>query len=198
MPGDSVTELLLAWGSGDRGALDKLLPVVYDELRRIAHRQMVREQPGHGLQTTALIHEAYMRLVDVNRMAFSDRAHFLAACAQIMRRILIDIARSEHRLKRGGDVHSLNLDEAAIVGDRNNGDFAALEEALLALSKVDSRKAQVVEMRFYAGMTAEETSVVLRVSPDTVQRDWKFAKVWLLRELDRRGIRAARSMGQHH
>jgi RNA polymerase sigma-70 factor, ECF subfamily len=180
-----ITQLLLAWRGGDRGALEKLIPLVYGELHRMAHRQMAREQTGHALQTTALIHEAYIRLVEIDRMGFEDRAHFFAACAQIMRRILVDLSRTRHRLKRGGSARAVNLDEAAIIKESQDSEVIALEEALTALSIIDSRKAKLVEMKFYGGMTSEETAAVLRVSPDTVQRDWKLARVWLLRELDR-------------
>jgi len=178
-----VTRLLLAWGQGDDGALKQLIPVVYRELRRLAHRYMSHERPGHTLQTTALIHEAYQRLIDTPHVGWHDRSHFLAVCAQLMRRILVDYARSRRYQKRGGDIQLVPLEEAALVLSKRARDLVALDEALTALAAVDARKAQVVELRFFGGLTAEETAEVLKVSPDTVLRDWKMAKAWLLREL---------------
>jgi RNA polymerase sigma factor (TIGR02999 family) len=186
-PGSAdVTRLLLAWSQGDEGALDQLIPRVYHELRKRAHRYMRRERAGHELQTTALIHEAYEQLVATPRIQWQDRAHFFAVCAQLMRRILVDYARSRGYQKRGGNLQVVPLDEAfQIPSDEKRRDLIALDEALTALAAIDPRKSQVVELRFFGGLTAEETAEVLKVSPETVLRDWKLAKVWLLRELGR-------------
>jgi RNA polymerase sigma factor (TIGR02999 family) len=173
----------VAWSQGDKGAFDKLIPIVYRELHRLAHRYMSHERPGHTLQTTALIHEAYDRLIDTPHVDWRDRTHFFAVCAQLMRRILVDYARSRRYQKRGGDIRLVPLEEALTTPLEPGRDLVALDEALTALASVDSRKAQVVELRFFGGLTAEETAEVLKVSPDTVLRDWKMAKVWLLREL---------------
>jgi RNA polymerase sigma factor (TIGR02999 family) len=178
-----VTQLLLAWSQGDERALQKLIPMVYGELRRLAHRYMSRERPGHVLQTTALIHEAYRRLIDTPRVGWQDRSHFSAVCAQLMRRILVDDARSRQFQKRGGGIQLAAFDEMSIAVPERERDLVALDEALTALASVDPRKAQVVQLRFFGGLTADETAGVLKISPDTVLRDWKMAKVWLLREL---------------
>jgi RNA polymerase sigma-70 factor, ECF subfamily len=178
-----VTRLLLAWSQGDEGALKKLIPVVYGELRRLAHRYMSRERPGHILQTTALIHEAYQRLIETPHVRWHDRTHFFAVSAQLMRRILVDYARSRQYQKRGGDVQLVSLDKALVAPQERAKDLVALDEALTALAAIDPRKGQVVELRFFGGLTMEETAEVLKVSPETVLRDWKVAKVWLLREL---------------
>jgi RNA polymerase sigma-70 factor, ECF subfamily len=178
-----VTRLLLAWSHGDEAALKKLIPLVYRELRRLAHRYMRQERPGHTLQTTALIHEAYQRLIDTPNVGWQDRTHFFAVCAQLMRRILVDHARSRGCQKRIGNIRLVPLEEAMMATSERTKDLVALDAALTALSAVDPRKGQVVELRFFGGLTAEETSQVLKVSPDTVLRDWKMAKVWLLREL---------------
>ena len=178
-----VTLLLQDWCRGERDALDKLIPLVYDELRRIAHRYMARERPGRTLQTTALVNEAYMRLIDAGRVQWEARTQFFGVAAKLMRRILVESARARSSKKRGGDAHKLVLDEAAVVGPQRDDDFVALDDALNALAAVDPRAAQVVELRFFGGLTADETANVLKVSPDTVLRDWKMAKVWLLREL---------------
>jgi len=180
-----VSQLLRAWGDGDQKALEKLTPIVYHELHRLARRYMKREQSGHSLQTTALVNEAYMRLVDYKRMQWQNRAHFFAVSAQLMRRILVDHAR-RHNVKRGAGVRHVALDEAAVVGGRPSNkapDFIALDDALNGLSRLDSRKAQVVELRFFGGLSVEETAEVLKVSPITVMRDWNTAKAWLYREL---------------
>jgi len=179
---EDVTELLRAWSDGDRRALDGLTPIVYAELRRLAHRYMKRERPDHSLQATALVNEAYLRLVDCTRMQWKDRAHFFAVSAQLMRRILVDHAR-RHNLKRGRGVQHVSLDEAVVVSGDPGVDFVALDDALNALARVDPRKVQVVEMRFFAGLSVEETAIVLKVSPVTVRRDWSSAKIWLYREL---------------
>jgi RNA polymerase sigma factor (TIGR02999 family) len=178
-----VTQLLLAWSQGDEGALQKLIPMVYRELRRLAHRYMARERPGHTLQTTALIHEAYQRLIDTPHVGWQDRAHFYAVCAQLMRRILVDYARARRYQKRGGGTQLFALDEASLPPLERGRDLVALDEALTSLARIDPRKAQVVELRFFGGLTGDETAAVLKISPDTVLRDWKVAKVWLLREL---------------
>lgn len=177
-----VTALLRAWSEGDRQALDRLTPIVYDELRRLARRYMRRERPDHSLQTTALVNEAYMRLVDYKRMQWQDRAHFFAVSAQLMRRILVDHAR-RHNLKRGGAIPHVPLDDAAPVSAEAETNLVALDEALDMLAQLDPRKARVVELRFFGGLTVEETAAVLNVSPITVMRDWTGAKAWLYREL---------------
>jgi len=178
-----VTRLLLAWNDGDEGALEKLVPLVYGELRRLAKRQMWGEHPDHTLQTTALINEAYIKLVDLRNVHWQNRAHFFALCARLMRRILVDFARSRHYAKRGGGAQRISLDESLVVSPAHSTDLVAVDDALKALAKVDARKAQMVELRFFGGLTVEETAEVLKVSPETVQRDWKLAKAWLLREL---------------
>jgi RNA polymerase sigma-70 factor, ECF subfamily len=179
-----ITRLLHSWQDGNRQALDQLTPLVYDELHRRARHYMAREQHGHILQTTALINEVYLRLVRVN-LEWKDRAHFYAVCAQIMRRILTDFARSRAYKKRGGDAQAVNLDEAMVVSPTVPFDIVALEEVLSRLEQIDGRKGKVVELRFFGGLTVEETAEVLKVSPDTVMRDWGLARAWLLRELDR-------------
>ena len=180
-----ISALLRAWSGGDQSALEKLTPIVYDELHRLARRYMQRERPGHSLQTTALVNEAYMRLVDYKRMQWQDRAHFFAVSAQLMRRILVEHAR-RHNLKRGGGVQHVSLEEAAVVGGTGpptRWDLVALDDAMNALARIDPRKVQVVEMRFFGGLSVEETAEVLKVSPVTVKRDWSAAKAWLYREL---------------
>jgi RNA polymerase sigma factor (TIGR02999 family) len=178
-----VTQLLLAWTEGDQGALQRLVPLVYNEMRRLAKCQMRRERPDHSLQTTALINEAYLKLVDIRNVHWQNRAHFFALCARMMRRILVDFARSRRYIKRGGGAQPISLDQAVTVSPEQSKDLVAVENALKALTKIDARKGQVVELRFFGGLTAEETAEVLKVSPETVRRDWKLAKVWLLREL---------------
>jgi RNA polymerase sigma-70 factor (ECF subfamily) len=176
-----VTTLLRAWSDGHHEALDQLTPIVYNELRRLARRYMTRERPGHSLQTTALVHEAYTRLVDYNQMQWQNRAHFFAVSSQLMRRILVDHAR-RHNLKRGGGVAHIPFDDGAIVGVRPR-DLLALDDAMNSLGKLDPRKVQVVEMRFFGGLSVEETAEVLKISPITVKRDWRAARAWLHREL---------------
>lgn len=178
-----VTELLQAWSEGDQDALEKLTPLVYAELRRRAHRYRASERPGHMLQTTALINEVYLRLVDVRKVAWQDRAHFLAMCARLMRRVLTDFARARNYQKRGGGSPSVDLEEALLISSEPSAGLVALDESLKALAAFDPRKSQVVEMRFFGGLSVEETAGVLKVSPETVKRDWKLAKVWLLREM---------------
>jgi len=179
----SVTALLQAWSGGDEMALESLIPLIYEELHRIARRYLGRERPDHTLQTTALINEAYLRLADARRLPWQDRTHFFAIAAQVMRRILVDHARSRQNLKRGGAVRRVSLDEALTVCRERSAELVKLHDALTALSAVDARKGQVVELRFFGGLNIQETAHVLKISPDTVMRDWKFSKVWLLREL---------------
>ena len=179
---DDISQLLRAWSNGDEVALSELTPIVYAELRRLAHRYMRRERAGHSLQTTALVNEAYMRLVDCTRMQWQNRAHFFAVSSQLMRRILVDHARRQN-LKRGGGVPHVSLDEAVVVGGQHGLDLVALDDALTALARIDARKGRVVEMRFFGGLSVDETAAVLKVSPVTVRRDWNSAKIWLYREL---------------
>ena len=180
-----VTELLLAWGDGDQTALEQLIPLVHAELRRIAARYMARERAGHTLQPTALVNEVYLKLVDVERVRWQNRAHFLAVAARLMRRILVDFARSRRYRKRGGEVEHVAFDESAVIDVGRGHDMLALDDALDELARVDARQCQIVVMRFFAGLTVEEIATVIDVSPATVMRDWKLAKSWLLRELDR-------------
>ena len=178
-----VTGLLLAWGRGDEEALQKLIPLVYEQLQAAASRYMANERPGHTLQTTALIHETYLRLVNVRKVKWQNRTQFHALCARLMRRILIDFARSRRYQKRGGGIPHVKFDEALLVTARPDANLAALDDALNRLALVDERKTRVVELRFFGGLDVKETAEVLRVSQDTVMRDWKLAKVWLLRDL---------------
>jgi len=180
-----VTGLLVAWGQGDSAALDRLIPLVHDELRRMARRYMGRERPGHSLQPTALVNEAYLRLVDLQRVRWQDRAHFFAMSARLMRRVLIDVARAKAYQKRGGGMQRVTFAEELLPDSGPTHDLIALDDALQALSEQDSRKSQVVEMRFFGGLTVEETAEALAVSRDTVMRDWQFSKDWLLREMRR-------------
>jgi len=182
-----VTSLLVAWSDGDDSALAQLVPRVYDELRRIAHHHLRAERPGRTLQTTALVHEAYLRLVDTRRMRWESRAHFLSVAAQAMRRILVDAARARGARKRGRNAAVVPLDEAGPLAPRREASLIALDDALTALAEVDPRKSRVVELRYFGGLSVEETAAVLRVSPETVHRDWRVAKAWLLRELSGSG-----------
>ncbi|MBE3099113.1 MAG: sigma-70 family RNA polymerase sigma factor [Planctomycetes bacterium] len=184
-PARDVTELLLAWGAGDHAALDALVPLVYAELHRLARIYMRGERQGRTLQTTALVNEAYLRLIDASRVRWQNRAHFLAVSAQLMRRILVDAARARGSLKRGGDVVRVPLDDELPVFSERGDDLVAVDEALTALAAVDRRKGQVVELRYFGGLSVEETAEVLKVSVDTVMRDWKLARLWLHRELGR-------------
>lgn len=179
---EDVSQLLRRWSNGDERALDALTPIVYAQLHRLARRYMKRERPDHSLQTTALIHEAYIRLVDYRRMQWQDRAHFFAVSAQVMRRILVDHAR-RHNLKRGRGVQHVGLDEAALFAPEVPIDLVALDHALHALGELAPRKAKVVELRFFGGLSVEEAAAVLDVAPITIRRDWSTAKVWLYREL---------------
>jgi len=178
-----ITNLLHAWRAGDEAALTQLTPLVYSELHRLAHRYMSAEQPGQTLQTTALVHEVYLRLVNVENVDWQNRAHFYGLCARLMRRILVDFARSRNYQKRGGQIPHIELEEAATVSAVVGSELLAVDEALKRLAAVDSRKCEVVELRFFGGLTVEEAAASLGVSPETVMRDWKLAKAWLLREL---------------
>jgi RNA polymerase sigma factor (TIGR02999 family) len=178
-----VTQLLHAWSEGEPQALDRLTPLVYDELHRLARRHMAHERPGHTLQTTALVNEAYLELVDSVQADWQNRAHFYAVCARVMRRILVDWARSRNMFKRGGGVHLVGLEDTFVGAQEPDAALVALDDALSALAECDARKARVVELRFFGGLSMEETAAVLKVSEETVQRDWRFAKSWLRREL---------------
>jgi len=178
-----VTQLLVAWGHGDEKARDDLMPLVYDELHRLAHRYMRKERPGGTLQTSALVHEAYLRLIDQKHVQWQNRAHFFAIAAQMMRRILVDYARGRRNQKRGGDLVRITLDEAALISPDRIAGVVALDEALEGLAKLDPRKGQIVEMRFFAGLSIDEVAEILSVSPGTVMRDWTLAKAWLRREM---------------
>ena len=178
--------MLLAWGRGDQAAFDELVPLVHDELRRLARQHMGGERPGHTLQASALVNEAYIRLLDVKRVPWQNRAHFFAMAARVMRRILVESARKKNFQKRGGGARHVSLDEALIVSSEPGRDLVALDDALNALTEMDPRKGQVVELRFFGGLSVEETAEALQVSTGTVMRDWRLAKVWLLRELSSR------------
>lgn len=172
-----------AWGQGDAAALERLAPIVYGELHRMARRSMEREHPGNTLQTTALVNEAWLRLVDATRVDWRDRAHFFAVSAQMMRRILVDAARARQAGKRGGGVLRLDLHESIDAAPTRDKELIALDDALDALAEFDPRKCKVVEMRFFGGLSVEETAAVLKISPQSVMRDWKLAKAWLMREM---------------
>jgi RNA polymerase sigma factor (TIGR02999 family) len=178
-----VTQLLQAWGGGDERALEKLTPLVYGELHQLARRYMAGEASGHILQTTALVHEVYLRLVDFQEISWQNRAYFFGVCARLMRQILVDFARSRRRQKRGGESPQVSLDEALVVSREAPTNLLALDEALNALAALEPRKSRVVELRFFGGLSVEETAEVLRVSEETVLRDWRLAKSWLLREM---------------
>ncbi len=178
-----ITGLLLAWRGGDGSAFDRLFPLVYDELRRIAHRQLGRERPDHTLGTTALVHEAYLRLVDQTRAQLTDRAHFFAVAARAMRRILVDYARRHRAAKRGGAAAAVSLDDNTVVADQRSDVLLALDEALTRLAEIDGRLSRVVECRFFGGLTEDETADALGITARTVRRDWVKAKRWLSREL---------------
>jgi RNA polymerase sigma factor (TIGR02999 family) len=178
-----VTQLLRAWRQGDAQALERLTPLVYRELSRIAHRYMARERRGHTLETTALVHEAYLHLVDAKEVSWRDRTHFFAISARAMRRVLTDYARTRGYKKRGGGAEKLSIEKSFVVPQEPGADLVALDDALRRLSALDRRKAEVVELRFFGGLSVAETSEALNLSPETVMRDWKFAKAWLYREL---------------
>jgi RNA polymerase sigma-70 factor, ECF subfamily len=183
-----VTRLLVAWSNGDQAARDELMAVVYHELHRLAHHYIKRESPGHTLQTSGLVNEAYLRLVDQKDVHWRNRAHFFGIAAQMMRRILVDYARSRGYAKRGGGAHKVSLDEALIVSDERAAEVVALHEAMERLAEIDPRKSQLVELRYFGGMSIEETAEVLAVSSGTVMRDWTLAKAWLRRELSKTGL----------
>jgi RNA polymerase sigma factor (TIGR02999 family) len=182
-----ITQLLRAWGGGDEAALDELTRVCYQELRRIALQHMRREQPGHTLQASALVNEAFLRLTDWKNVEWQNRAHFFAMAARVMRNVLVDFARKRVRAKRGADPLMVSLAAAARVSQERTADLIALDEALDALTALSPRQSKVIELRFFGGLTNEETAEVLKVSPDTVRRDWRLAQAWLYRELSRRG-----------
>ena len=184
---EEMTQLLVDWSEGDQAARDQLIPLVEQELHRIAHHHMNREGPGHTLQTTALVNEAYMRLIDQKHVRWQNRAHFFAIAAQTMRRILIDHARKHARAKRGGGAHKVSLDEVAVMSEAKASEVVALDEALERLALIDPRRAQVVELRFYGGLDTNEIAEALRISPNTVTRDWNLARAWLSRELGQEG-----------
>jgi len=181
-----VTQLLIAWSNGDQESLEKLVPLVYDELRRIARRYMEREPAGHTLQTTALVNEAYLRLIEQKGMKWQNRAHFFAISAQLMRRILVSMARARHANKRGGDARQVSLDEALVISEERAAELVALDEAMNELAALDPRRSRVVELRYFGGLSVEETAEVLKISPETVMREWKRAKAWLYTELNRK------------
>jgi RNA polymerase sigma-70 factor (ECF subfamily) len=181
----NVTQLLVAWSNGEQEALERLTPLVYNELHRLAHRYMGREREGHTLQSTALVHEAYQRLINLKDVSWQNRAHFFAVSAQLMRRILVDYARSRRYAKRGGELRHVPLNEAVAIFRDQRTDLVALDDALRTLADLDPRKSRVVEMRFFGGLSIKETAEVLNVSPETILRDWRLAKVWLLRQLSK-------------
>ena len=180
-----VTRLLKDWGNGDVSALNKLMPLVYDELRRMAHQQMAKERVGHTLQTTALVHEMYLRLIGAKEISWNDRAHFFALSAQVMRRVLVDYARGRRRAKRGCEPQKFSLEDNIAIPVHKDADIIALDDALSSLAASDARKAQIVELRYFGGFSVEETAKLLNISVSTVMTDWKFAKVWLMRQMQR-------------
>jgi len=184
VPSSEITGLLVDWSDGDQTALEKLLPLVERELHRLAHSYMRRESPDHTLQTTALVNEAYLKLIDQKKTRWQNRAHFFGIAAQIMRRILLNYARDQHRKKRGGGAIQVSLSEASMVSLKQTRELIALDDALVRLADLDERKSRVVELRYFGGLNVEETAEVLKVSPITVMRDWKFAKAWLSREIE--------------
>jgi len=186
-----VTQLLADWSNGNQAALDKLMPLVYEELHRLAHRYMNQERPGHTLQTSGLVNEAFVKLVDQKDVHWQNRSHFFGIAAQLMRRVLVDYARSRHYAKRGGDARQVSLDEALTVSPERATEVVALDDALKRLALIDERKSQIVEFRFFGGLSIEETAEVLKVSPGTIMRDWTLAKAWLRKEMigDSRKIR---------
>lgn len=181
---NEITRQLVAWSKGDAAALEQLIPAVYQELRGMADRYLRSEGAGHSLQPTALVHEAYLRLIDQTQVQWQNRAHFFGVAATLMRRILLDHAKAKHRGKRGGTAHRLSLDEAANYTHERAAELIALDDALQSLAQLDERKSRVVELRYFGGLTVEETAQVLRVSPQTVLRDWNLAKAWLYQQLN--------------
>lgn len=179
-----ITQLLLAWGEGDQAALERLMPLVYEEMRKIARRYMVRQRPDHTLQTTALVNEAYLRLIDSSKVKWQNRAHFFAISAQLMRRILVDFARARMNQKRGGGVQKVVLDEALTISAEPSAELVALDDAMNELAAIDKRQSQIVELRYFGGLTEEETAEVLDISTRTVRRDWSLARAWLYRQLN--------------
>jgi len=192
-----VTQLLVDWGNGNKAALDQLMPLVYKELRRLASQYLRRERHNHTLQSAALVNEAYLRLVDYSNLRWQDRAQFFGLAAQLMRRILIDHARSHHYAKRGGGAHRISLDEAAVLSEERASELVALDDALTSLAAVDPRKSQVVELRFFGGLNIEETAEVLKLSSMTIQREWRWAKAFLYREMSNRGSDGAGTLAEN-
>lgn len=182
---NEITGQLIAWSKGDTAALERLIPAVYEELRRMADNYLRGEQPGHSLQATALVHEAYLRLIDQTKVEWHNRAHFFGVAAQMMRRILIDHAKAKHRAKRGGVTPKISLDETVHFTDERASELVALDEALKTLAEIDERKSRIVELRYFGGLTVDETATVLGISDKTVMRDWKLAKAWLYDEIQR-------------
>jgi RNA polymerase sigma factor (TIGR02999 family) len=182
---EQMTRLLVAWSDGDKSALDKLMPVVHDELRRMAHRYMNRERKGHTLQTTALVNEVYLKLIDQRHVSWQNRAHFFAVAAKLMRRILVDYARSRQYAKREGEQHKVELEEAVQVSRERSAELIAVDDALMSLEMIDARKAKVVELRFFGGLTFEETAEEAQTSHATIERDWTTARAWLYREISK-------------
>lgn len=178
-----ITQLLIRWSGGDKGALDELVPLIYDEVRRLANYYLSRQRPGHTLQATALVNEAFIKLIDMKNVNWQNRAHFFAVAAKIMRNILIDHARSHQRIKRGGG-QPITLDDVAVIAQEQASELIALDEALKSLASIDLRKSEIVELRFFGGLTIDETAEVLKVSTPTIQREWRMAKAWLYRELN--------------
>lgn len=180
-----ITQLLTAWGDGDSSVLERLTQLVYQELRSLARRYLARENRGHSLESAALVNEAWLRLIDQKNVRWQNRAHFFGISAQLMRRILVDMARARKNKKRGGEARQIILDEALVIAEAPGKDLIALDDALKSLEAIDQRKCRVVELRFFGGLSVDETAEVLKISPETVMRDWKMAKVWLHRELSR-------------
>ena len=186
-PSTEVSQLLIAWGNGDQTALNKLIPLVYEELHRVAARHMRQERPGHTLQTTALVNEAYLKLVDQKNARWQNRAQFFGVAAQLMRRILVDHAKSHARAKRGGDAQKLSLDETALISRERAAEFLSLDDALKTLADIDPLKTRIVEMKFFGGLNTEEIAEVEKVSPSTIEREWRKAKAWLHRAIQQSG-----------
>ena len=193
---ENVTQLLTAWSTGDRSAFDSLIQIIYSELHRLAGRYMGLERVGHPLNTTALVNEAYLRLVNQNNVSWQNRAHFFAVSAQAMRSILIDMARGRNRLRRGGGARHVSLDETLVFSDSRAADLIALDDALTRLANLDERKSRIVEMRYFGGLTVEETAEVLKLSVATVDREWRRARAWLYNELKRLGTESANESSQ--
>lgn len=195
---NEVTQLLVDWSNGNKAALDQLMPIVYTELRRLASNYLRKERHNHTLQSAALVNEAYLRLVDYSNLRWQDRAQFFGLAAQLMRRILIDHARSHRYAKRGGGAHKVSLDAAAVLSEARAADLVTLDDALTSLAAIDPRKSQVVELRFFGGLSIEETAEVLKVSSMTVQREWRWAKAYLYREVGRNNVDDTGTMAKNH